>query len=67
MKTKENIIQLGSSLPLGSKKLIAESLGMNYRTVDNILKGKEARVTNVMKVLKEAKRILKEYEDITNS
>lgn len=65
MKTQESIIQLGNSLPLGSKNLIAKKLKINYKTVDNILKGKKARVTNVINVISEAKQILKEYNLVT--
>lgn len=61
----ESIIELGNKLPLGSKNLIAKKLKISYKTVDNILKGKRARVTNVINVISEAKKIISEYKTVT--
>ena len=65
MKTSDKIIQLGEKLPLGAKKLIASNLDMNYKTVDNILKGKTARMSNTIKVVQEAKKVLEQFEQAT--
>jgi len=65
MQSNSKILELGKKLPLGAKKLIAETLNMNYKTVDNILKGKEARMNNTVKVIQEAKKVLAEFEKAT--
>lgn len=61
MKTTEKIIQLGKELPLGAKKLISKETGITEKTVANILKGKPARMDNVLKVVKSAKNIIERY------
>jgi hypothetical protein len=65
MKTTEKIIELGNKLPYGARKIISERLNINYKTVDNILKGKEGRMNNVIAVVQEAKKVLEEFEEAT--
>ncbi len=66
MKTTETLAEIASQLPYGSKKVITDRTNLNYRTVDNILKGKKANVSNVIKVMKEAKRIILEIKEASD-
>lgn len=65
MQSKDKILEIAQKLPFGSIKIIAEKLNINARTVDSILKGKKAMYKNVVNVLREAKSIIKEYEELT--
>ncbi|MEI7488316.1 MAG: hypothetical protein WCJ72_13085 [Chryseobacterium sp.] len=65
MQINNKILELGKKLPLGARKVIADRLNISYRTVDNILKGKEGRMNNVINVVQEAKKVLVEFEEGT--
>ncbi|MGJ1363448.1 hypothetical protein ACR79B_15760 [Sphingobacterium spiritivorum] len=58
-----NKSEIEKKLPYGAKKAIANNLGLTEKTVSNILKGKTGRMDNCIKVIREAKRLIKEYED----
>jgi len=65
MQSNNKILELGKKLPLGARKVIADRLNITYKTVDNILKGKEGRMNNVIAVIQEAKKVLAEFEEGT--
>lgn len=61
MKNKGNKTEIEKKLPLGAKKLISERTGLTEKTVASILKGKNNRMENGIKVFQEANKIIREY------
>jgi hypothetical protein len=59
------ITELKNKLPLGGKLEIIKRTKLNFRTVDNILNGKPARMANVIKVIKTAEDVVNEFTEIT--
>lgn len=65
MQNNTKITEVKNKLPLGGKVLISQRTGLTKQTVDNILNGKNARVQNVLKVIKEAEKIISKYKEVT--
>lgn len=67
MQYIDKITKLKNKLPLGGKQEIIKRTNLNFRTVDNILNGKPARMANVIKVIKTAEDIVNEFTKITQN
>ena len=65
MQNNSKITELKNKLPLGGKLEIIKRTKLNFRTVDNILNGKPARMANVIKVIKTAEDVVNEFTEIT--
>lgn len=65
MQNNEKITELKKNLPLGGRLEVSKRVNLNPRTVDNILKGKSARMTNIIKVIKATQDVINEFTEIT--
>lgn len=64
MQSNTKLEKLKKVLPLGSQKEIAQRLGINVRTVENVLDGKKCLLKHIFNVVKEAENILAEYKEV---
>lgn len=65
MQNNKKLEQIRKELPLGGKRLIAERTGLSYRSVENILGGKNARIKNLTVIIREAEKIIADYKNLT--
>jgi|GEM_PF-2200563 len=65
MQNNTKITEIKKNLPLGGKSEISKRTGLTQQTVHNILNGKPGRMSNVIKIIKSAESIIKEYREIT--